>query len=265
MDEVSLRNCLSNNVEKNISDMLMNYPIKYITPNIINIFFEYGADPKYNTHYGTFLHAIFMWKYKLKIDFIDILKCFLKHGVDVNIINIKGECCITTYILNTKIDSESYDEFVEIINLILSAGYNLQKITNCVNFVLDSKMLEFLLQHGFTPNVEWKGNGYYLQRWYLSNNIDLLLKYGYDVNCGPHDYIVMQKFIWTFRLRRNLPYYTYDPLYRQYSAGELDFRNPRLQSDLKDISRTLLCIFKYYKITRYIAYICLRINFARLV
>jgi hypothetical protein len=252
--------------KKNINEIFLRYCEQIIfNDQILDQFIELGLDVNYK-HNGTYLHTLFSTSYNLKEHNLCAVKYLLKRGIDVNVLDDNGYCCITIFIEYNNHEDEPFNETKNIINLILDSGYTLQKQSKCILYALNNDLLTFLLQRGFNPNAHFSSGNHYFQQWNRNcDRIDLFLKYGYDVNCGPHIDEIAEKFMFTFRLRRDLQYYSHIPLYQKYCRGKLDFRDPRLQTDLKNISRTLLCIFKHHKITRHIAYICLQLVFESLI
>jgi hypothetical protein len=215
---------------------------KYIK-KIIECFLQQNINFTKKTLEGTYLHMLLRNPHYVYLYAVEGL---VQKKINLNAGDWKRECALSQYIRKKKCN-------IKIVKYILENGYNIQNVRlhNCVHH----DVFKLLLQHNADPNLEKDGKTVLQARPDMcERTIRLFVKHGYDINM-LHSVKLTNIFIWTFRMHRN---FNYDlKWYREYVAGELDFRDPHLDRGLKRVAQMVLCVFKRLRVTRHIAYICL--------
>jgi len=248
-DHGSIPQFLANN-KKHIYQLLLTYLENIYDKKIVQIFLEQDIDFTQHNFHGTFLHLLCV-----KPD-ADLIRAFIGKKININAKCWFGYTCLPLLCKNAK--------NANLVKYVLEQKYNLNLKEACLHQTTNHDIIKVLFEYKFNPNShdQYGRTALQVKNKFNSETIMLYMKHGYDINCGPHNSNLVKKFVWTFRMRRN---FNYDlKWYREYVAGKLDFRNPRLHTNLKRIARELLCVFKRLRVTRHIAYICLHYLFNNL-
>jgi ankyrin repeat protein len=221
---------------------------------IIKLLLKRGVDPHHENQHGyTAIDMILQGDFKFNGDYRKMMQLLLKYRTEFRARSVARYCNEENMdLLKTLLSHVPLNESV--LNSYLTCQIPEHKKVQllCENIRrVDVNMLETYLIENDTYDIE-------IIYTLIQYNCDINYAYEYDDYALNYieDEDIISRLIYTYTLRDGISFY--HPIYEVYCRGELPIAHPHLYPPLKNIARTLLQVFKRYRITRHIAYIVLQ-------